>query len=60
MSYFGARFAPYLSLLSRATVLRDRDTAPWEDLVRFTSSVEKQEFQLRTYCISRGTKDRAA
>jgi hypothetical protein len=36
-----ARVAPLLSFLSRATVLDDPDTAPWEDLRRFTSSVEK-------------------
>ena len=48
---------PYLSLLSRATVLGDPDSAPWQDLRKFTSHVAKQEFQLRTYCICRGTKD---
>jgi ubiquinone/menaquinone biosynthesis C-methylase UbiE len=47
---------PFLSLLSRATVLGDPDSAPWWDLREFTHQVEKQEFQLRTYCICRGTK----
>ena len=49
---------PFLSLLSRATVLGDPDSAPWQDLRTFTPHVEKQEFQLRTYCICRATKDR--
>lgn len=48
---------PFLSLLSKTTVLGDPDSAPWQDLRIFTPHVEKQEFQLRTYCICRGTKD---
>ena len=49
---------PYLSLLSKATVLGDPDSVPWQDLRKFTPHVEKQEFQMRTYCICRATKDR--
>ncbi len=48
---------PFLSLLSRATVLGDPDSAPWQGLREFTPHVEKQEFQLRTYCICRARKD---
>jgi len=48
---------PIFSLLSRATVLGDPDSAPWEDLRKFTPYVEKQEFQLRTYCICWARKD---
>jgi len=42
---------PFVSLLSRATVLGDLEAAPEQDLRRFTTKVEKQEFQLHTYCI---------
>ena len=48
---------PFLSLLSRVTVLGDPDSAPSQDLRAFTPHVEKREFQLRTYCICRGTKN---
>lgn len=48
---------PFFSLLSRATVLGDPNALPWEDLRKFTTHVEKQEFQLWTYCICQGTKD---
>ena len=49
---------PYLFWLSRVTVLGDPDSAPWQDFRKFTPHVEKQEFQFRTYCICRATKDR--
>lgn len=49
-------YRPFVSLLSRATVLGDLDATPEQDLRQFTTKVEKQEFQLRTYCIFRAVK----
>ena len=49
-------YRPFISLLSRATVLGDLDATPDQDLRRFTTKVEKQEFQLDTYCIFRALK----
>jgi ubiquinone/menaquinone biosynthesis C-methylase UbiE len=46
----------WISLLSRATVLGDPDTKPCETLRDFATQVEREEFQLRTYCICRAIK----
>jgi demethylmenaquinone methyltransferase/2-methoxy-6-polyprenyl-1,4-benzoquinol methylase len=47
---------PFITCLSKATVLGDPDRRPWEDLERLTPRVEMEQFSLGTYYICRGTK----
>jgi len=47
---------PFMTFLSKATVLGDPDRRPWEDLKRFTPQVEMEEINFGTYYICRGTK----
>ena len=47
---------PYVTLLSKATVLGDPDRQPWEDLKRLTPQVEMEEVNFGTYYICRATK----
>lgn len=47
---------PFVTLLSKATVLGDLERQPWEDLKKFTSLIEMEEINLGTYYICRGTK----
>jgi len=47
---------PLVILLSKATVLGDRDLQPWDDLKKFTPRIEMEEVNFGTYYVCRGTK----
>ena len=53
---FGKISRPWITFLSKATVLGDPDRQPWKDLRGFTPHVEMEEVNFGTYYICRGTK----
>lgn len=55
-SRFGRALRPFATALSRATVLGDPDTRPWDDLDRLGADVETTRFQGGTYFVCRGRK----
>ena len=56
-SRFGRALRPFATALSRATVLGDPDTRPWDDLDELgAGGVETTRFQGGTYFVCRGRK----
>jgi demethylmenaquinone methyltransferase/2-methoxy-6-polyprenyl-1,4-benzoquinol methylase len=55
-SRLGRVLRPLATAASRATVLGDPDSRPWEDLARLGAEVETTKFQAGTYFVCRGTK----
>ena len=47
---------PFVTFVSKATVLGDPDRQPWEDLKEFTSLIEMEQINFGTYYVCRGTK----
>ena len=52
----GSLSRPFVTWVSKATVLGEPDRQPWEDLKRVTPKVEMEEINLGTYYVCRGTK----
>ena len=55
--WMGRLLRPTTVALSRATVLGNPDSRPWEDLAALGADVEVDRFQLGTYYICRARKD---